>query len=190
MICKELESYYYNKGIDLFENNRITEAIQVFNSAAVIDNNIEILNLLGLCYYRLGEFEKSLCYWHKSIEINSTDDNYANAYIKDLISKEFSDVCEKFNKSLLLCKENKYKQALKILSNLPVYEFVKVANVYGLCNFAVRKKEKALYIWKQALKVDVDNEETLNYIKQDWDSVPYREGIFKKFGEALSKLFT
>jgi len=62
---------YFTAGQALFQIGQFEEAINVLDRAVThYGTNVNLLNLIGDCYLRLGKKEEALAIWQKSIEIN------------------------------------------------------------------------------------------------------------------------
>ena len=69
---------YYNSAIESVKENNITNAISMLEKAYEVESkNIEINNLLGLCYFKKCYFKKAIFIWERSIEIDSEINNKA-----------------------------------------------------------------------------------------------------------------
>ncbi|KYH35260.1 tetratricopeptide repeat protein [Clostridium tepidiprofundi DSM 19306] len=184
---KELGNFYCNKGLELLNENSISMAVNVLRKSVAIDEySSDNLNLLGLCYYTLIEFEKAKYYWEKSIKINNSDKNRAFEYLANMKSKDFLIMCEEYNAALELCYDGKYKKALRKLNSLPYKNFVNLYNVIGLCNYAIGNKKGAINAWKKAIALDKDNEYANTYLMKMTDCICRRfsiinsiKGLFK-----------
>ena len=83
-MIKRLADYYYNTGLTYVRKNEISAAIEkLLQSLALSRENINALNLLGLCFYRMGEYEKANKFWRESLLIEGTD-NPASYYLAEL----------------------------------------------------------------------------------------------------------
>ncbi|HEK85816.1 MAG: GWxTD domain-containing protein [Candidatus Saccharicenans sp.] len=63
---------YFTAGKALFHTHQYDQAIKVLDLAVNhYGTNINLLNLIGDCYFGLGKKEEALAIWQKSLEINS-----------------------------------------------------------------------------------------------------------------------
>ncbi|WP_461207735.1 hypothetical protein [Clostridium sp. DL1XJH146] len=187
MSNQEMSNFYYNKGLQLFNGNRVSKAvIELEKSFSIDENNYENLNLLGLCYYTLGEFYKSKFYWELSRIKNENEDNKALKYLNDINSSPFLEICDEYNKALELCSNDKWYEGAKKLEKVPYDSFVSFCNLYGLCRYAENQNREAVKQWKKALELDKDNKEANNYLIEITEYIEDKGFIFKK----IKRLFT
>lgn len=163
MNFKDLSNHYFKEGLMSLENNSYTDGIKKLEKAIKFnDKNYEIFNVLGLAYYKLGNFLKAKIMWEKSIKLNPNDDAFL--YLKHINSKEFKEISKVFNKALSLANKGKYKNAIKILKTIPYGENIKFLNLFGLLKYSLRKRKKALKTWQRVLTLDKSNKEAINYL--------------------------
>lgn len=190
-MIENLENYYYDRGVSLASKNRLTLAIEEFKKAyAINENNFKLYNVMGLCFYSLGEFHKAKSLWLKSIDINKAEDNKAHSYLEDIESQYFNDIVVNFNKALEFAAKEKYKEAIHIFTSndFPCYSFVKFINLLGLYFMAKGDEAQARETWKKALEIDRDNPVSLNYLQQNWDITSKKLGLLNKLRMVLKVL--
>jgi tetratricopeptide (TPR) repeat protein len=135
MMLEELGRFYFQQGLRCVKDKRITLAVTVLEKAAVLrESDWKIRNVLGLCYYRLGDFSKSKEAWEQSL-LQSPEENPAARYLEYLQREGFSFLSQKYNEALELARSGKYKQAEQILvqKELLCFSFVSFTNLLGLC---------------------------------------------------------
>lgn len=163
----EVAYYYYNKALDLLEDNYITNAINYLNkSIRFYDKDIDTLNLLGLCYYYKCNFNQAITYWQKSISINKNN-NEALEYI-DFVRNdpEFQNLIDKYNRSIDLVHNQKYEKAIKLLKEIIANnkELIEPYQILGLTYMELGKFKKALNWLKNAQQLDNGNSDIQKYI--------------------------
>jgi Flp pilus assembly protein TadD len=174
MMLQELASLYYNQGIILAGDNRMTTAIDRLENAVVLDpTNWKAWNVLGLCLYQLGEFDKAKKAWEKSID-NHREDNPALEYLDKLKSPEFNSICQCYNRALEAAKQEDYRGAVKIMlgNKKGIPSFVFYLNLLGLCLYGSGRRARARMMWKKALELDKDHPDAQNYIVQSLRAYP------------------
>ena len=181
MIWEGLAQFYFKKGLQHIRENKITPAVATFEKAVALNGgNWKIANVLGLCYYRLGDFSGAKRSWKRS-QAQYTENNPATSYLEDLHGIDFSNCWQGYNKALKLAGDGKYRQAERILllRETACFSFVSFTNLLGLCQYGRGKKKKALYTWLQALSLDREHPLTLKYLQQGFAGTK-NQGILNK----------
>lgn len=165
--------YYYNMGIEQINNNDITEAIQHFEKSLTFHSkNIICMNILGLCYYMLGMFDRALTLWKTSLQTQQ-DDNEAKKYTNFMQSDGFKSFMDAYNLCLEYVEKGKYLKALRVIipfkMNYPY--LMNVLNITGLLYYKLGLKHHAVKLWKDVLKSDASNKAAIKYISSSEASV-------------------
>ena len=166
-MLKELSNIYLEEGLKALQQNRLTTAQVKFQNVICINNdNWEAMNLLGLCLYTFGDFQRAEGLWRKSIYLNSKEENRSYQYLEELKEIEFLSLCDLYNKVLQYAKQGDFKKSEKLLKgdNFVAYKIIPFINLKGLCLFKLGKSGEAVSLWKQSLFMDMENEQALNYI--------------------------
>ena len=166
-MLKELSNIYLEEGLKNLQQNRLNTAQVKLQKAISINNdNWEAMNLLGLCLYTLGDFQKAEGLWKKSIYLNEKEGNRAYQYLEDLKEIEFISLCGLYNKVLQYAKEENFKSAEKLLKEelFIACKIIPFINLKGLCMLKLGKRGEAVSLWKQSLLIDMENKQALNYI--------------------------
>lgn len=160
----------YNCGLDLAKENDISNAIVELTKAVQYDReNIKALNLLGLCYDRIGRVSDASKYWIRSCFV--VEDNIASEYLKTI--EENITKTERINESIKM-----YNQGLTYLSqgNLDIATiqlksaidrnptFVEAMNLLALSYINQGQKDKAANILTKILKIDSRNSKATRYL--------------------------
>lgn len=167
MALQGISDVHFNKGLELFKNNHISDALREFDtSLGYNEDNWSLLNVMGLCCYKLGEFSKARAAWIRSIHINDSDENSAREYLSSLEEEGFKKMIEDANRALELSRKGDYKEAIALFDrgNIRSYSITSFENIYGLCNCAIGKRTAAVRIWRDVLNMDRGNEEAARYI--------------------------
>jgi len=185
-MLEDVGSCYYNRGLELMSENRISESMEGFKKAMKFGvSSSDCYNLLGLCLFSLGRFDEADCFWKKSIKINDAADNPAQSYIAYTKDKGFQDMCQSYNIALKYAEDRKYKKAVEILQkgNVLKLNCVLFQNFYGLCLYASGDKTNSQRAWIKSLKIDGSNTDTLYYLSNA--EVKEVKGIFGWIGNLL-----
>lgn len=177
---------YYNRGIDMVDNNDITAAVEYFErSLKYFSKNEKCLNILGLCYYTLGVFDRALALWKASLEIH-WEDNESEKYIGSLYSEDFKNYTNAYNKCLELIEKDKYSEALRCIApyNGDSPYLINALNLSGLLYYKLGVKQEAFNLWKSVLRHDASNKAAIAYIRDG--ETGGKGGIVPGIGSLLS----
>ncbi|MBA1336041.1 MAG: hypothetical protein HPY66_1862 [Firmicutes bacterium] len=162
-----LGEYFYIMGAGLSRERRISRAVEALEAAVALKgDHWKAWNLLGLCYYRLGEFSKARRAWNRSIRLQQWD-NPALEYMYDMTNPAFIEILRRYNKALELAAGKKYRQAGDMLERtLPgLPPLVSYVNLLGLCRYGQGKTKTALKLWSHAAELDRENPDAVRYIR-------------------------
>ncbi len=169
----QFSNFYYNKGLICAEVHDMSGAIDnLSKSLRYNKNNIDARNLLGLCYYEIGECVFALREWVISINIKS-EDNLAAEYIDDIqpdITRtgKFSQCIKKYNQALLYANEGNEDLAIvqlkRVIGINP--KFVKAALLLGLLYIHNEQYKEAVNVLEAIAKVDANNTTLIRYLKE------------------------
>lgn len=157
----------YDRGLKFLSGNNITLAILELQGAVNLKvNEIDGLNLLGLCYYRTGDFKKSKALWFKSTQVDNSQANRAFEYLSALDKDDFREFLNLYNRGIEYLKKKQYKECSSCILKCPINDMgiTLPFNILGLCSYAEGKKSDALKYWTKSLEFDRGNEDVLNYI--------------------------
>ncbi len=160
------------RGLKKANVGEISAAIsELNNSVSLNKSNYKAYNLLGLCYYQIGEIPMAIKQWIISQNIKS-DDNDASRYL-ELIKKNnskfnaYSDSAIKYNKALELLKKDSgdiaivnLKKAISLNKN-----FVSARLLLALAYYNLDKKSSAIKELKEVLRIDSSNLLARKYLK-------------------------
>ena len=147
------------KGIFLFKNGDFINAISFFSTAYDLNENknseiekITLLNIIGICYEEISDFEKAEYYYNKAISLNTI---YSDEYFQPLNSlvqlyTETKDFSTAENQSILFLEEAKKhkgensKEYLLAIRNLTLLylsnDLFKMAEEFSLKEVQLNKK--------------------------------------------------
>ncbi|MGN0311242.1 MAG: tetratricopeptide repeat protein [Lachnospiraceae bacterium] len=169
----QLSNWYYNQGLECAQVHNMSSAIEnLKKSLHYYKNNIEARNLLGLCYYEVGESVMALREWVISENLKA-EENPASKYIKD-IQPELSrtgklNVCiKKYNQALEYANNGSEDLAViqlkKVISTNP--KFVRAHLLLALIYLHMEEYAQAKDVLRKAGKVDANNTTVLRYLKE------------------------
>lgn len=169
----QLSNWHYNQGLECAQVHNMSSAIEnLKKSLHYYKNNIEARNLLGLCYYEVGESVMALREWVISENLKA-EENPASKYIKD-IQPELSrtgrlNVCiKKYNQALEYANNGSEDLAViqlkKVISTNP--KFVRAHLLLALIYLHMEEYAQAKDVLRKAGKVDANNTTVLRYLKE------------------------
>lgn len=166
-----LSAKNYNLGLKMANKNHISTAINYLEKSIEINsNNIDALNLLGLCYSQIGIVSKASKYWILSCMINNKDNialRYLNNVEKNLTKREqLNDSIKKYNQSLSYFRQGNFDistiQLKKVIETNP--NFLEAKNLLALVYIKDKKISQAQNLLGQVLEIDSSNEKALRYL--------------------------
>lgn len=150
---------------ELIKKHRISEAILwLENHLWSYPEDIEALNLMGVCNYRLCKFEEAKEYWLKSYSLDSID-NKALFYLKSMESEEFHQLAAHYNASVDYIHLGNWGEAIVELKCLLDNKEGLIApySIIALCYKELGEYKKARQFINKALSMDKDNNTFKNY---------------------------
>ncbi len=165
----------YNKGLAFAKKGDMSSAINSLEEAVEINSsNITALNLLGLCYDRVGRIADASKYWIRSCLVE--EDNVAGEYIKIVEEKaskreRLNESIKMYNQGLIYAKQKSFDIAVIQLKNCIERngDFVEALNLLSLIYITQGENEKAIPLLRRVLKIDINNEKATSYL----DSMGY-----------------
>ena len=165
--------FYYNQGYDKACARDLSGAIDSLKiSLRYNKKNIRARNLIGLCYYEMGEIIDALSHWVMSVNYKS-DGNLAVKYLKDIKKDpvklaECDAVAKKFNMALSYIDSEDYDLAIiqlkNALSDNP--HFVQGYLLLALLYMQAGNYEKARVTLRRVLKIDKANPRAIRYLRE------------------------
>ncbi len=170
----------YNEGLRRAQNREISSAIENLETALHCDKGLtDARNLLGLCYYEIGETVLALNEWVISKNLQP-EGNRVDLYL-DQIQKsrstldKITNTMHKFNQAVRYCKEGNRDlariQLKRVMEMNP--HMVKAYQLFALCQIADGNYEEAARALKVARRIDASDPVTVRYSKET------REGLKK-----------
>lgn len=164
----DLSNHYYNQALDCINKNKFTEAVSILvKSLNLYSINIDSLNLIGLCHYKLCDFDKAYFYWERSIEIKQENNDAVN-YLNELKGSKFESFLVEYNKAIEFLNTEDYIGAISIINRIIEFnnELIEPYIIKGLCNIMLENYDEGKADIEHALFLDVGNVKFLNYLNE------------------------
>ncbi|MCL2574882.1 MAG: tetratricopeptide repeat protein [Defluviitaleaceae bacterium] len=183
-LAQDMSNKYYNAGLKKAEENDISAAIRLLDTALKINKrNIAARNLLGLCFYAKGHIGEALREWVVSSNYNKTDNpakKYLDGFKNNLTALEkYSEAMIKYNEALVYMEQFsedlaviRLKRAIEVLPN-----FVDAMNLLALFYIKADDKTRAAGLVEKVLAIDKGNDFANRY---------YFDIFQKKYGEKVA----
>lgn len=168
----------YNEGLRRAQNREISLAIENLETALRCDKGLtDARNLLGLCYYEIGETVLALNEWviskHLQPEANRVDLYLGQIQKNQGALEKISATMHKFNQAVRYCKEGNRDlariQLKRVMEMNP--HMLKAYQLFALCQIADANYEEADKALNLARKLDASDPVTVRYSKET------REGL-------------
>lgn len=166
-------NYYYNEGLERAKVHSISSAIESLEKSLHYNkNNVEARNLLGLCYYEIGESVAALREWVISENIKQ-ENNLATKYIKDIQpdmarTGKLNQCVKKYNQALAYCHSDSEDLAViqlkKVISMNP--KFLRAHLLLALLYIHMEQYSHAKDVLRRAARIDSNNTMLLRYTKE------------------------
>ncbi len=164
---------FYNQGLEKARVRDLSGAIDSLKSALqYYKYNTRARNLLGLCYYHMGELVLAINEWvlSKNLQEDNPDADRYLAEIENapgLLSKINSTI-KKYNQAIEYCKSGSRDlatiQLKKVIAQNP--NFVKAHQLLALLYMQENKYADARKVLAQIAKIDANNTITTRYIHE------------------------
>lgn len=168
-----LSGTYYNAGLEKARLRDISGAIAMLTrSLELWKKNTDARNLLGLCYYEIGEVVEALCQWVVSKNLQ-TENNRADYYLNTIQHDRntldtMNQAIRKYNQALRAAKGGRKDvaavQLKRVIRQHP--HFIKAYELLALIRIDDEQYAKAQKLIRQALKIDKGNTLCQRYLKR------------------------
>ncbi len=172
------------KGLECAKVSDVTGAIKYLSNSVMLNkSNYNAFNLLGLCYYQVGEISLAIEQWVISKKIQS-ENNDATRYLDKVRASKsklsnYNDSVKKYNQALEHCSKGSVDISMvslkKAISLNP--SFVNARLVLALCYYKDNKKSSALKEVNKVLEIDGGNLLAKKYLKEFSDKAPVKEEV-------------
>ncbi len=160
-----ISNKFYNKGLNYAKLDNMTSAIESLEQSVLFDkSNFYARNLLGLCYFRVGQMSKAIMNWEISIKINN-ENNRAEYYLSTCNKSDIATTISLYNSAIeYISNENidiAITQLKKAIEKTPA--FVEAINLLACCHMEKCENSTALQLIEKVLSIDNGNEKALFY---------------------------
>lgn len=164
---------FYNQGLEKAKVHDLSGAIESLKSSLqYFKYNTRARNLLGLCYYQVGEMVRALDEWviSKSLQEDNPD---ADRYLAEIendpgLMNRLNSTIKKYNQAIEYCKAGSRDlatiQLKKVISQNP--NLVKAHQLLALLYIQDNKFSDARKVLAAANKIDNNNTTTIKYIHE------------------------
>ncbi len=164
----DLSKSYYNEALDLVNKKDITNAIKSLRVSIIFyAKDIDVLNLLGICYFQTCRFSYAYKVFKKSLTIEKSN-NLARYYLETMDSDFFSEILRKYNKGIDYLKCKDYKKVRLYMLEVVRYNdsLIEPYKILGIIEYSLNNNEKALEYFKKANSKDMGDSEIYSYISK------------------------
>lgn len=165
---------YYNQGLEKARVKDLSGAIEALKtSLQYYKRNTRARNLLGLCYYQVGETVRALNEWVLSKNLQEEDNPDADRYLAEIendpgLLNKLNSTIKKYNQAIEYCKAGSRDlatiQLKKVISQNP--NLVKAHQLLALLYIQDNKFYDARKVLVAANKIDNNNTTTIRYIHE------------------------
>lgn len=165
---------FYNQGLEKAKVRDITGAIEALKSSLqYYKYNTRARNLLGLCYYQVGDTVRAINEWVLSKNLQAEDNPDADRYLAEIendpgLLTKLNSTIKKYNQAIEYCKAGSRDlatiQLKKVISQNP--NLVKAHQLLALLYMQDKKYADARKVLVAAAKIDSNNTTTIRYIHE------------------------
>lgn len=165
---------FYNQGLDKARVKDISGAIEALKTSLQYHKyNTKARNLLGLCYYQIGELAKALDEWIISKNLQPEDNPNADRYLAEIennpgLMNKMNSTVKKYNQALEYCRAGSRDLAMiqlkKVISQNP--NLVSARQLLSLLYIQEEKYADARKELLAANKIDCNNTITQRYMSE------------------------
>lgn len=176
-LYKKAVSYsnvYYNLGLQQAKVRDLSNAISNLKKSIELNKyNYNARNLLGLCYFEIGEAVLALKEWVISKNLVPDNNELADYYVEKIQNNptkldNINQAIKKYNSALSSAKMDSEDLAIiqlkKVVNLNPRY--IKAMHLLALLYIKTGERERAHRILVRALKIDVTNTTSLRYLAE------------------------
>ena len=165
---------FYNQGLEKAKVKDLTGAIETLKSSLqYYKYNTRARNLLGLCYYQIGDTVRAINEWVLSKNLQEEDNPNADRYLAEIESDpglltRLNSTIKKYNQAIEYCKAGSRDLAMiqlkKVISQNP--NLVKAHQLLALLYIQDKNYAEARKVLVAAAKIDANNTTTIRYIHE------------------------
>lgn len=165
-MTEELIYKYKIISLDYIKNRNITLAIKTLVEGLEINNrDIDLLNILGLCFYKKCMFNEAKIIFERSLSITAR--NKAKRYLEHINSEKFKFLLLDYNEGIKALKNRELNKAKILFEDIIKRENELIEPYCILAEICIyeNKYEEAREWIEILMKKDIGNEKILKYIK-------------------------
>ncbi|MGL5648140.1 MAG: tetratricopeptide repeat protein, partial [Clostridium sp.] len=165
-MVEKLVYKYKMRAINYIDGNNITVAKNVLIEGLKISNkDIDLLNILGLCFYKKCEFEEAEEIFRKSILLDKK--SRAIKYLEKIKAKKFQEIIEKYNEGIRCLNNLEIEKALEIFIDISKIEdsLIEPYIILIEINIYMKNYKEGLKYLENLIKIDSGNEKIAKYKK-------------------------
>lgn len=165
---------FYNQGLEKAKVRDLSGAIEALKSSLqYYKYNTRARNLLGLCYYQVGETVRAINEWVLSKNLQEEDNPNADRYLAEIendpgLLSKLNSTIKKYNQAIDYCKAGSRDLAMiqlkKVISQNP--NLVKAHQLLALLYIQEKKYADARKVLSATAKIDSNNTTTIRYIHE------------------------
>ncbi len=165
---------FYNQGLEKAKVRDINGAIDSLKtSLQYYKYNTRARNLLGLCYYQVGETVRAINEWVLSKNLQEDDNPDADRYLAEIennpgLLNKLNSTIKKYNQAIEYCRAGSRDLAMiqlkKVISQNP--NMIRAHQLLGLLYIKEGKYADARKVLSAAGKIDANNTTTVRYIHE------------------------
>ncbi len=165
---------FYNQGLEKARVRDLSGAIEALKtSLQYYKFNTRARNLLGLCYYQVGETVKAINEWVLSKNLQEEDNPNADRYLAEIendpgLLNKLNSTIKKYNQAIEYSKAGSRDLAMiqlkKVVAQNP--NLVRAHQLLGLLYIEEKKFADARKVLSAASKIDNNNTTTIRYIHE------------------------
>lgn len=165
---------FYNQGLEKAKVRDISGAIESLKtSLQYYKYNTNARNLLGLCYYQVGDTVRAINEWVLSKNLQEEDNPFADRYLSEIendpgLLSKLNSTIKKYNQAIEYCKGGSRDLAViqlkKVISQNP--NLVRAHQLLALLYIQEGKYSDARKVLKTASNIDSNNTTTIRYIHE------------------------
>jgi len=166
-----MRQQYRKQFLQAIQERKIEQALVLWGQLQQLNIDGEqfeenIYNLAGLCYYQMGKWKEARACFLVSYTINSSDENKAAQYLKQLTEEVVEHFEEINRKALEAIAEKNFKKSEKLFKqNQKIKATIQNDLLLGLCQYGRKRKLGALLYFKDALEKDPSHQIAIRLIR-------------------------
>ena len=180
----------YDDALELMEKRSVSETVELLKEAAKLyPEDIDLLNLLGLCQYILCNFSEATAHWEASIKIKD-DGNKASYYLGIISEASFKEMIRNYDIAIASINNGNLDHGIALFESILGKNdgFVEPHIILGMCYYRLGHHKEALSYWEKGLALDRSNnliQEYLRMVKSQQTEAPGRRRGFVRLAGVI-----